>query len=323
MVVRIQSLLSGVISCLPGGNERLFSRYRDRKPNTGTSNARYCYSVWLRHLVLANKHRLTNGVPNAIAELGPGNSLGSGLAGLISGAKRYYAFDVVHHVKNEENINIFDELVSLFEKREDIPSNKEFPQINTELDDYNFPSNILNDDVLECALNKERITEIRNEIVSAEETTSNSSIISYVVPWYDINVVSEGTIDMIFSKSVLEHIDDLQLTYQTCFSWLKKGGFMSHEIDFTCHGHSAKWNGHWGYSDFIWRIIRGRRPYLINRNPHSSHVNLLMENGFEIVVDTPKYDSSGIKRHELARRFKYLSDDDIRIRNAFLLSTKK
>lgn len=322
-MVRIQSLLTGLISCLPGGNEWLFRRYKKKNPDGGTLSARYCYSVWLRHLVLANKYGLVNGVPNTVAELGPGNSLGTGLAALVSGAQRYYAFDVVNHSKQKRNINILDELVILFKEREKIPSNEEFPAIKTELNDYEFPSDILDDDFLESMLNKERISRIRREIDCSESKSTDSPVISYIVPWNATDKVAENKIDMIFSMSVLEHIDDIQLTYQKCFSWLKKGGFMSHEIDFKCHGHSVEWNGHWGYSDLIWRIIRGRRPYLINRAPCSYHVSLLKENGFEIVADIPKYDKSGIERNELARRFKSLSKYDILTQNVFLLSKKK
>jgi hypothetical protein len=320
--MRIKSLLSGVISCFPGGNTWLFRRDIKRNPGVGNSNPRYCYSVWLRHLVLVNKYFSYKGVPNAVAELGPGESLGTGLAALISGANRYYAFDVVPHVKNKENIKIFSELVRLFEKKEDIPNSKEFPQIHTELDDYGFPSDILSEDVLEPALKTERLAEIKLDLVNEKKYVFKPSYISYVVPWYDTDIIAPDSIDMIFSMSVLEHTDDLKTAYQASYNWLKEGGFMSHEIDFRCHGHSHTWNGHWGYSDFIWRLMRGCRPYFINRKAHSSHINLIKENGFKIIADLQKFDQSGIKRHELAPQFRGFSNDDICTYSAFILSTK-
>src|SRR5215813_2064256 len=60
----------------------------------GAQSARYCYSVWLRHLLHASANRL-NVDPVHVAELGPGLSLGIGLAAILSGVERYYAFDVV------------------------------------------------------------------------------------------------------------------------------------------------------------------------------------------------------------------------------------
>ena len=60
-----------------------------------------------------------------VAELGPGDSLGIGFSALISGADKYFAFDVVEHANASRNFEIFDELVSLFKNKEDIPDDKE------------------------------------------------------------------------------------------------------------------------------------------------------------------------------------------------------
>lgn len=62
---------------------------------------------------------------------------------------------------------------------------------------------------------------------------------------------------------------------------------MSHRIDYTCHGITRDWYGHWTVSAGMWRVVRGRRAYLINRLPHSAHVAALEKNGFEIVACLP------------------------------------
>ena len=311
-----------MISCFPGGNAWLFKRDIKRNPGVGNSNPRYCYSVWLRHLVLAKKYCGIKSAPNVVAELGPGESLGTGLAALISGANKYFAFDVVPHVKNKRNIHIFNELVKLFEKKENIPDSKEFPQIQTELDDYSFPSDILSDKLLQASLKNERLAEIELELINENKYGSKPSYITYVVPWYDINIIAPGSIDMIFSMSVLEHTDDLKTAYRASYNWLRENGFMSHEIDFRCHGHAQRWNGHWRYSDFVWRLMRGCRPYFINREAHTCHINLIKEHNFEIIADLQKFDKSGIKPQELAFRFKSLSNDDIYTYSAYILSRK-
>jgi len=64
------------------------------------ANARYCYSVWLRHLSILNENGL-NTNPSVVAELGPGDSMGVGLMTLLTGTKKYYAFDVVRHTNSE------------------------------------------------------------------------------------------------------------------------------------------------------------------------------------------------------------------------------
>lgn len=306
---------------MPGGNDWLFRR-NARRRIADTSDSRYCYSVWLRHLVLANQYGVAAGVPNAVAELGPGDSLGTGLAALLSGAKTYYAFDVVNRTANERNIKIFEELITLFKDRENIPDSKEFPTIKTKLDSYKFPSEVLSDEIMDAALKNERIDHIKTDLIKSDNNDTRLSSIRFVVPWNDKRIILESSIDMIFSMSVLEHIDDIPATYQTAYRWLKKHGFMSHEIDYKCHGHHPKWNGHWTYSDLIWRIIRGNRHYLINREPHSTHIRVLRNNNFQVIADLTKHDYSGIRRNELSGRFKNLSNHDLCTCNTFLLSVK-
>ena len=97
---------------------------------------------------------------------------------------------------------------------------------------------------------------------------------------------------------------------------------MSHVIDFTSHSTSITWNGHWSHSDFVWRLIRGRAPFLINRIPHSIHVQLMKERGFSMIDDSMIMCENGINRSALSERFKDISDDDLKICGAFIQSIK-
>lgn len=288
----------------------------------GTSSARYCYSVWLRHLSMIHKNGLITR-PDVIAELGPGDSLGIGLAALISGANKYYAFEVVEHTINKRNIEILDELVDLFRKREKIPDETEFPEVKPNLESYEFPYHILPDEYLNEALRQDRLDSIRNALLTSGSGDKSNIQISYFVPWHDPNVIKEESIDMIYSQAVMEHVNDLAYTYQTLYRWLKPGGFMSHQIDFRSHETAKYWNGHWAISDFVWRLTKRKRRYLINREPHSAHIKLLEKFGFEVVYDLKTKDSSGIGRKSLASRFKNLSDDDLSTSSALIQAIKK
>ena len=95
-----RQLATGILSYVPGMNNFLLRR------TGGTESARYCYSVWLRHLIMAYKNGLKSH-PQIIAELGPGDSLGMGLAALLSGAELYYGFDVVRYAHPKTNLSIF------------------------------------------------------------------------------------------------------------------------------------------------------------------------------------------------------------------------
>jgi hypothetical protein len=56
-------------------------------------------------------------------------------------------------------------------------------------------------------------------------------------------------VDLIVSQAVLEHVDDLENTYDAFAQWLRPGGRMSHEIDFHSRGLTMPWNGHWDDRD--------------------------------------------------------------------------
>ncbi len=104
-----KAVLSGLATYIPG--------YDYMRRTGGTDSARYCYAVWLRHLILANES-FGAGLPTVVAELGPGDSIGIGLAALLCGAEKYYALDVVPYSDLRSNLRIFDELVRLFEQRD-------------------------------------------------------------------------------------------------------------------------------------------------------------------------------------------------------------
>lgn len=282
----------------------------------GTDSTRYCYSVWLRHMRKCRDNGIQN-FPRVVAELGPGDSLGMGLAAVISGADQYYAFDVVEHANNESNLEIFDELVELFRQRTAIPDSDEFPKVHPRLDSYEFPADILPDEHLERALDKDRIARLRAAVMNME---APDSPIKYIVPWSDDSVLGRESVDMIFSQAVLEHVDLLEESYASMRAWLKPDGFMSHEIDFKCHGTADEWDGHWAYSDFVWKFMRGKRPWFINRQPHSVHLNMLQKAGFKVLHDDPDRSASTIDTKSVARSLRNITEDDLVTSTAFIIS---
>ncbi len=280
----------------------------------GTASARYCYAVWLRHLIHAKDCGL-DGIPETVAELGPGGSIGCGLAALLSGCARYYALDAVNKVSVEKSLRVFDELVALFRIRSRIPDNHEFPEIYPLLETYKFPSSILHDKLLGKALEERRIRQIRDAIAGGR-------MITYRAPWSDPSVIQERSVDLIYSQAVLEHVDDLSPTYRCMLHWLKPGGYVSHTIDFRSHGMSDAWNGHWACSDLLWKVIRGRRSYLINREPCSTHMELLREYGFTVRRQIATPTVSAIHRSDLSRRFRGMHDSDLTTSRVFVVAKK-
>ena len=312
-IMRIRPILRGVKSYLP---------FSSATPacTGGTISARYCYGVWLRHQVTLFENGLDPN-PLIVAELGPGDSLGIGLAALLSGAQRYIALDVVAHAAPDRNLAVFDELAALFRDRAAIPDAEEFPQVYPRLTRYDFPILILDDERLQRALAPERIQKIRKDLASLYNPDADT-FVSYICPWSDVDAVQAGSVDLVFSQAVLEHVDDIQFTYGACYQWLKPGGVMSHQVDFKSHGITDEWNGQWGYPDWLWTITRGRKPYFINREPLSSHLAAIREAGFEIVGVLPVHKEGGLRRRELAGRFRAMTDDDLGTASAHILARK-
>lgn len=117
---------------------------------------------------------------------------------------------------------------------------------------------------------------------------------------------------------VLEHIEDLPTVFRVMDYWLKPSGLISHAIDFKSHGTSDKWNGHWEYSPFVWKLVTRNRQYPLNRMPHSVYLDLFKENGFKIICNLETKCTSGIKKENLASEFRHLSDKDMNTSAAFI-----
>ena len=314
--MRIKPLVKGLLTYVP-----VLSRYA-LAGTGGTVSARYCYSVWLRHLVQAHQHGLPK-IPQTVAELGPGDSLGTGLAAILSGCEAYYALDVKQFARSDRNVRILDQLVQLYQDRAEIPDEQEFPDQYPRLDTYEFPTHLLSKQRLDDALNADRIDHIRNQLLDSTNEAEGVPRIVYFAPWFNRELVRKESVDFVLSQAVMEHVTDLDFTYGELRRWLKPGGWMSHQIDFRCHHTAKQWNGHWAYSDLLWKLIKGNRAYLINREPHSTHVRLLHKHDFQIVCDLKCHDLPGIRRQQLAARFRGMSDEDLHTPGVFVQAIKR
>jgi hypothetical protein len=274
-MVELKPVAKGIATMVPG-LYRLLAR-----PIAGnTDSAEYCYSVWLKHMTLLWQSGMRR-VPSSVAELGPGESLGIGLAALLSGASRFYALDVVAYSNPQKNLRVLDELVELFRSRAPnlIPG---WPMFDPELfhrDIASVPS-------------EARISAIREAIRHPER--SGEIVIRYIAPWTGA-AIERSSVDLIYSHSVLEHVADVGSVYSACARWLKPDGWMSHQIDFSSHGVTKAWNGHWQYPEWLWKVIVGGRPYLINRVFASDHLHVLEAAGFRLTAQLRNDRTDGVQ----------------------------
>lgn len=275
-----------------------------REPvNTGASAvAKYGYAVFLQHVEMGA------GIGHKrVMEFGPGEGIGTGLCWLLAGADSYIALDAHPYFEQENSMRILDELVVLFKNREladweaHISWEKnlylDYPVISTP-----FPKELHPD------LSEERIEAIRAAIRRQAGPVS----IDYIAPWDADAPVEMASVDLAFSQAVLEHVVDLEATYQAMGKWIKPDGKMSHSIDLRSHGTSFDLNGQWMYSAAQWKRANNRQTWrAINRTPPSEHLEMIKRAGFQIVRADRKYLRDGIKRRDIARDHKQICDDDL------------
>jgi hypothetical protein len=302
-------IAKGLLTWVPG----LYAWRLQRASTGGTNSSRYCYAVWLRHLVMLSRHGFRPS-DATVGELGPGDSIGCGLASLLSGARQYVGLDVVPFAANTKVEEVFRDLVRLFAAREPIPDAREFPFTRPFLPTYDFPASLV-----DLTGFTERVEKIAQDLKTG---VNSGQRVRYIAPWTMSNEVAEASLDLIFSQAVLEHAEELGSIYRTMYSLLKPGGYASHVIDFGCHHVAPLWNGHWAYTDWEWKLVRGNRNFFLNRQPLSAHLAYAKNAGFDVLAVEQERNTQGLTAQVLARYTATVTTDDVQTRSAMILLRK-
>lgn len=303
---------------------RLARTLSGERSNTGWSNqARYCYAVWLRHLVMAERYGL-NTDPRVIVELGPGDALGIGLCGMLCGADALYALDAFPYATIDHTLAVLDGLTVLLRRRATIPSAHEYPEVEPSVGSTDFPSSILTDHRLDRALDVERQRKLRAAITAGMDGSDHGGVsVRYQAPWRDASIVNEDAADIVISQAVMEHVRDLESSYAAMARWLAPKGHLSHQIDFRSHDTSPDLNGQWIYPEPVWRQLENEKVYRwINRQPCSTHLALVERNGLQPVATVRVESSDGIRRKHVSSQWRHLSDSDLNCCGALILATR-
>jgi hypothetical protein len=172
-----------------------------------------------------------------------------------------------------------------------------------------------------------RIATIREAINQLAKEPSGDAVIRYLCPWPTAEV-QPGSVDLIVTQAVLQDIDHwaepdvLDSAFGAMSRWLKAGGVMSHQVNLA-FPETEQWNRHWGYRELTWRLIRGRRPYFVNRVPASEYLRLCEKHGFEVVACTLVPDADGVPPSALPKRFRGLPATDYTTRAIHLVAVKR
>lgn len=313
-VVPLYSLAIGLASSVPG------LRHLTGRKTGGTDSARYCYSVWLRHLWMTHTHGLRTEF-DTMVELGPGDSVGVGLAALLSGTERYIGIDTFPYPKTTLNLRVLEELIVLFRSHANVPDQTEFPRLMPPLAAYAFPDHILTPKRLARSLSPARIDAIRSALKDPAKRADQRERIAYLAPWRP-DMIPLRSVDLVLSQGVMQFVDDLPAAYRGMAAWLTPNGVMSHEIAYQSIGITREWNGHWICPELLWRVAAGQRRHVTNRQPHSEHLRLIAESGCQIATNVAVKRESRIRRADLTPRFRHLSDQDLVTGSALIQATR-
>jgi hypothetical protein len=120
----------------------------------------------------------------------------------------------------------------------------------------------------------------------------------------------------------MEHVDDVSAVYENAAAWLAPGGFMTHEVDFSSHQLTRHWNGHWAVPPRLWRLIRGARPYLINRLPLQGQLEAMRRQGCHILQESRVERRDGLERHRFVEPYARMSEIDAQTHISFMVAQK-
>lgn len=264
----IKSIVKGAITFIPGIS--LILERKKKSTHHSGSQAEFCYTLWLSLLSYLYGNGVNKSFEN-VGEIGCGGSVGVGICALLSGAKNYYCLEIEDHFDKENNLKLLDEIVVLF--RSNSPIFNRFKQLNIPIKDFSFPSHL----IIPRYFDDSFISELRDDI---KNSCINTKHIKIIYSWQK----SSGLyLDFIFSRAVMEHVNDPLSVYSEISRFVKNGAYSLHDIEFHSHGITLNPTEHYKINDFLWYIISGKRQYFLNRKSLMEHVNYLELNHFRTI----------------------------------------
>lgn len=128
--------------------------------------------------------------------------------------------------------------------------------------------------------------------------------------------IEDSAIDIVWSKSVLEHVRDPYRLSKEFYRVLKPGGLMCHIIDLRDHmtlANGKDWLRFLKYSDKLWNLMMSNRTSWCNRTPESGWKDIFISSGFNILEwNTIKMDfHRDFNRDDLDPKFRLIPDDEL------------
>ena len=138
--------------------------------------------------------------------------------------------------------------------------------------------------------------------------------------------LESNSFDLIFSQAVLEHVrrDEFEDTMRECYRLLRPDGIMSHVVDYKDHLGGALNNMR--FSTNLWERdwFAADSGFYTNRLRISEMKSICSDVGFEVDVrGVRRWEYLPIKKHQLAKEFRDIPDDELLVSGAHLVMVSK
>lgn len=146
------------------------------------------------------------------------------------------------------------------------------------------------------------------------ESGLNPDLITYLVRPSGLSGLT-GEIDMVISRAVLEHVNDLPATFRDMEAALRPGGIVVHQVDLKSHGlHRDNPLDFLNWPNWLWSLMYSAKG-VPNRLRANAYRDAVTQCGLELVSMTPTLQASPddvrAVRPDLAAPFRELSDTDL------------
>jgi len=248
----------------------------------GMRGGAYALAVFERHLkYICNRGGLTGKI---LLELGPGDSVASGLLASIHGAQQTILVDTGDYIVRD--IDLYREMLSGWQKH---------------------------------GLNVQALLKCR----SFDQLSRESRIIYLTDGLSALRSIESSSVDIQFSNSVLQHVRLSQFdeTLRELRRILRTGGCAFHEVDLRDMLGGALNNLR--FSDRVWEsMLFANSGFYSNRIRYHEMLKAFKSNGFEVeVTKESRWTVLPISRKSMSPRFRLLDEDNLLV-SVFNVSLK-
>ena len=161
--------------------------------------------------------------------------------------------------------------------------------------------------------------------VNGEITGFAPAAVTYLVRPDGLAILN-SEVDLIISRAVLEHVNDLEATFSDMYQCLKSGAMAVHQVDLKSHGlHRGNQLDFLAWSPFLWRLMYSAKG-VPNRWRVDTYRRMIEDAGFEgkLLETTQQAAIDEVRqvRPLLSSLFNTLSDEDLSCLGFWMVITK-